>query len=95
VTPDELREKRRKEAERLERLEAEWDEQDAVVNEGSEVTLRAELVASRIYTGTASLAEIQEVLDVDTTNPYADVSSVTLACMFAGLDATTGRPLAS
>jgi hypothetical protein len=86
VTPDELREKRRKEAERLERLEAEWDAQDAIVHAGTEVTLRAELVASRIYIGTASLDEIREVLDVDVSNPYADVSSVTLACMFAGID---------
>jgi ATP/maltotriose-dependent transcriptional regulator MalT len=74
-----------------ERLEAEWDEQDAEVYRGSAITTRTETLAAQMANGTAKLSDVQEVLAEDfSAEPYADLRVLTSQCMLMGLDPGTG-----
>jgi hypothetical protein len=72
--------------------ERERDEEDEIVRSGTEITLRAEGLAGEMVAGTATLAEIQEILSTDFSGePYADLRMLETQCMLEGLDPSTGR----
>jgi hypothetical protein len=100
VTPSARKQRRAETAKRevqereaAERLEAKWDEEDAVVYRGSAITLRAEGLAAEMATGSAKLTDVREMLATDfSAEPYADLSVLQTQALLMGLDPETGDP---